>query len=64
LCRAKPRTRKVPSGIVAEVRLRPDVPLSPLGSGHAFNLGSAECIEAVHECYAELDLGGLAIRVA
>lgn len=51
-------------GIVAEVRLRPDVPLSPLGSGHAFNLGSAECIEAVHECYAELDLGGLAIRVA
>ncbi|NPD15592.1 hypothetical protein HOY34_10305 [Xinfangfangia sp. D13-10-4-6] len=53
----------VESGIVAEVVDWPDAPLSPQCSCHAFDLGSAECIEAVHECYADLDLGGLAIRI-
>ncbi|WP_226341222.1 hypothetical protein, partial [Gemmobacter serpentinus] len=42
-------------GIVAEVVDWPDAPLSPLCSCHAFDLGSAECIEAVHECNADLD---------
>lgn len=36
-------------GIVSEVRLRLDAPLSPLGSGRALDLGGAECIEAVHD---------------
>ena len=59
-----PRPIKDVIGIVAEVRRLPDAPLSPLGSGHAFDLGSAECIETVHECNADLDFGGLAVRVA
>lgn len=44
------------SGIVAKVGRWQDEPHSPLYSGHAFDLGGAECIEAVHECYADLDL--------
>lgn len=49
---------------VAKVRQHPDVPLFPLGSGHMLDLGHAECIEAVHPCDADLDLGRLAVRVA
>jgi hypothetical protein len=33
-------------------------------SGHADDLGGAECIEAVEEGYADLDLSGLAFRVS
>ena len=33
-------------------------------SGDANDLGGAEGIEAVHECDADVDFGGLAVRVA
>lgn len=48
-------------GIVAAFILRPDAPLSPLGSGHALGLGGAKCIEAVHEGNADLDFGCLVV---
>ena len=51
-------------GVVAEVSLKTRLPLSPLGSGDAFDLGGAECIEAVHECDADLDFCGLAVGVS
>ena len=51
-------------GIVAEFRAGSEFPLSPLGLSYALNLGSAEGIEAVHQRDADLDFGGLTIRVA
>ena len=50
-------------GVVAEVRHLPHPPLSPLRSGHALDLGGAEGVEAVHEGNADVDFGGLAVRV-
>jgi hypothetical protein len=61
--RATIRELGYPTGSVAEVRHCPDAPLSPFSSCHAFDLGSAECIEAVHECYADLELGSLTLRI-
>ncbi len=49
---------------VADVGGWLDIPLSPLISCHAFDLGSAECIEAVYDCNADLDFGGLTVRIA
>lgn len=40
-----------------------DQPLSPFGSGNAFNLGSAECVEAVYQRHTDVDFGCLAIRI-
>lgn len=51
-------------GVVAEVPLGRLVPLSPAASGHAFDLGGAEFVEAVHECDADVDFGGLAVGVS
>ena len=50
-------------GIVAERRVEACLPLSLSGSGHADDLSGAECVEAIHECDAEMDFGGLAIGV-
>ena len=36
----------------------------PLSSGHAFDLGHAELVEAVHESETDVDFGGLAIAVS
>jgi hypothetical protein len=33
-----------------------------MGSGHANDLGGSEGVEAVHECDADLDFGGLSMR--
>ena len=38
--------------------------LTPVMSCHADDLGNTECIEAVHEGDADVDLGGLAVRVS
>ena len=40
------------------------MPLSPSGSGHADDLGGAEGVEAVDECDADVDFGGLAVGVS
>ena len=45
-------------------RLRSDFPLPRLGLSHANDLGRAEGREAVHQCDADLDFGGLAIGVS
>ncbi|SIS86606.1 Transposase IS200 like, partial [Paracoccus saliphilus] len=42
------------AGAVAECVVGTGFPLSPETSGHAFNLGLAECVETVHEGDAEL----------
>ena len=36
---------------------------SPFGLGDTLNLGSAEYVEAVHKCDADVDFGGLAIGI-
>lgn len=36
----------------------------PLSSGHAFDLGHAEFVEAVHESDTDVDFGGLAVAVS
>lgn len=48
--------------MVIVARLGADLryPLSPLNLGQAFDLGLAECVEAVHECSA--DDGGFGRR--
>ena len=51
-------------GIVAELTLEACLPLSPLGSAHAHDLGGAEGREVVHECDADLDFGSLAVGVS
>ena len=38
--------------------------LTPPSSGEAFDLGVAECVEAVHECDADVDFGSLSVRVS
>jgi hypothetical protein len=38
-------------------------PLSPLNSGHAFDLGLSERVEAVHEGDTDVDFSGLAVGV-
>lgn len=50
-------------GVVAEVRLETWDPCPSVVSGHALDLGGAEGVEAVHECDADVDLGGLAVGV-
>ena len=40
------------------------MPLTPLTSSHADDLGGAECVEAVHEGDTDVDFGGLAVGVA
>lgn len=40
------------------------MPLSPSRSGHADDLGGAESIEAVDECDADVDFGGLAVGLS
>ena len=50
--------------IVAKVGHWADVPLSPLISCHALDLGSVERIEVVHKRDADLDLGCLTVRIA
>lgn len=37
---------------------------SPSESGHATDFGGAECVEALVECDADLNFGGLAVRVS
>lgn len=50
-------------GVVAELPLEARLPLSSLHFGDADDLGGAECIEAVDEGEADVDFGGLAVRV-
>lgn len=40
------------------------MPLSPPSSFHADDLGRSEGREAVHECNADLDFGGLAVWIS
>ena len=53
-----------PVGIVAEVVFETSFPLSPIALGDAFDLSLAEDVEAVHECDADVDFGGLAVGVS
>ena len=53
-----------PEGIVAEVVFETSFPLSPIALGDAFDLSLAEDVEAVHECDADVDFGGLAVGVS
>lgn len=50
--------------IVAEVVVETSFALSPGTLGHAFDLGLAESVEAVHNGDADVDFGGLAVRVS
>lgn len=43
---------------VAEVAFEMCFSLPPVDLGDAFDLGLAECIEAIHEGHANVDLGG------
>ena len=52
------------NGIVAEVVFETSFPLSPIALGDAFDLSLAEDVEAVHECDADVDFGGLAVGVS
>ena len=54
----------LPMGIVAELSIEARFPLTPLSSGQALDLGGAECVEAVHKCDAEVNFGGLPVRVS
>lgn len=54
----------VSRGVVAELALEACLPLSPLNFGDADDLGFAECVEAVDEGDADVDFGGLAVRVS
>lgn len=51
-----------PDGIVAELSVEASLTLTPPSSGDAFDLGGAECVEAVHEYDADEDFGRLSIR--
>lgn len=51
-------------GVVAQHALDTCLPTIPLTSGHANDLGCAECVEAVHEGDADVDFGGLAVGVS
>lgn len=51
-------------GVVAELPPEAWLPLTPLTSCHPNDLGGAEGVEAVHECDADVDFGGLAVGVA
>lgn len=51
-------------GIVAKLSVEALLPLSPLSSGHAIDLGCAECVEAVHEGDADMDLARLPVWVS
>ena len=50
-----------PDGIDAELSVEVSLDPPP-SSGVAFDLGVAECVEAVHECDADVDFGRLSIR--
>ena len=58
------RQRYISVGIVAEVVFETSFPLSPIALGDAFDLSLAEDVEAVHECDADVDFGGLAVGVS
>lgn len=47
--------------LISEPRVR--TAPTPLTSGDANDLGGAECVEAVHECDADVDFCGLAVGV-
>lgn len=55
---------QVLGGIVAEPGVEAGLPLTPLISGHAFDLCGAECVEAVHQCHTDVDFGRLPIPVS
>lgn len=40
------------------------LPLSPFCSSDPLDLGGAACVETVHECYADMDFGGLSVGVS
>lgn len=55
----------LPMGVVAEVSAKHEGPLSlSLGLCHAFDLGLAERIEAVHQCHTDVDFRSLVVRIA
>lgn len=49
---------------VAQISVRAEGPLSRGLSGDGLDLGPAEGREAVHDCDADLDFGGLAVGVS
>ena len=51
-------------GHCCEVVFETSLPLSPIALGDAFDLSFAEDVEAVHECDADVDFGGLADGVS
>ena len=51
-------------GVVAELHPEARLPLSPVGSGDANDLGGAEGREAVHQGDADVDFGGLAVGIS
>ena len=63
-CRSMPWARNEAGGDVVQSGLRHDSPLCRLSSEDGFDLGPAEGREAVHDGYADLDLGGLAVGVS
>ena len=58
------RLAAINRALLQNSRLKHDFPLPPWCSGHANDVGGAECIEAGHRCAADLDLGGLAVGVS
>mgnify|MGYP000209000464 CR=1 FL=1 len=56
--------RSVRLGVAAELVLEACLPLSSLNLGDAEDLGVAECNDEVGEGDAEVDFGGLAIRIS
>ena len=51
-------------GVVAQISVWAEGPLSRGSSGDRLDLGPAEGREAVHDCDADLDFGGLAVGVS
>ena len=57
-------TSLVPRGVVAQIRFGDEFALSHLSSGYGFDLDPAEGREGVHDCDADVNFGGLAVRVS
>lgn len=53
-----------PIGVVVEFGVEAGVPLTPSSSGHALDLGSVECIEAVQEGNVDVDFSGLSVLIS
>ena len=51
-------------GVVAQISVQADAPLSRGSSGDSLDLGPTEGREAVHDCDAGLDFGNLAVGVS